>query len=420
VAGTITAEGRELTRTMDKDNEDYWYDQWHLDYEIHKKLHIKNVTEIDKKEPVSIYGDTDSIFVSFKPAMDHCDWKDQIFNTDYLSSIDKKFIILSKRDDIDQIASNKSNLIKIVSDISKLKESLSLEHDIILIDGNFVKNRELNTLIDAGEIKSEIIWNWSYEADFIQGVDKFRFSGFFKKMLDEHAAKYGVENKEDFELERISESIINIAKKKYIQNIVHEDGIDYDRLSYIFPKGVELVRSSTPPFAREKIVDIVKYLFSHPDTFNTKDLLKLVKNLRKEFELSDVDDIALQSSVSNYNIKVLNDKKLPLGFVSGAHFAVKSAAHYNYLLGLNNEYQQKYEFIKSGTKIKYFVCKDKSITDMFAYIRGSFPIEFAPEIDYDIQFDKSILSPINSIIEPLGLPKITARLKVVMDIWSGF
>jgi hypothetical protein len=57
---------------------------------------------------------------------------------------------------------------------------------------------------------------------------------------------------------------------------------------------------------------------------------------------------------------------------------------------------------------------------MFAYIRGSYPIEIAPEIDYDTQFSKSILSPINSIIEPLGMPEITKRLSVVMDIFSGF
>jgi hypothetical protein len=95
-----------------------------------------------------------------------------------------------------------------------------------------------------------------------------------------------------------------------------------------------------------------------------------------------------------------------------------SSAHYNYLLSKNKEYQQKYEFIKSGSKIKYYVCKDKNITEMFAYIRGSFPIEFAPEVDYDTQFQKSILSPINSIIEPLGLPEITKRLSVVNDIFS--
>jgi hypothetical protein len=201
-------------------------------------------------------------------------------------------------------------------------------------------------------------------------------------------------------------------------NIKHEDGISFDRLSYILPKGVELVRSSTPAFARDKILDIVKYLFSNPDTFNIKELLKLVKQLRKEFELADIDDISMQSSVSNYEVKTLNDKSLPLQFVSGTHFAVKSAAYYNYLLNKNKKYQVKYEFIKSGNKIKYYYCKDKTITDMFAYIRGSYPIEFAPQIDYDIQFAKSILSPINSIIEPLSLPEITDRLSVILDIFS--
>lgn len=417
MAGTITAEGRELTKTMDKDNEDYWYNHWHNDHELHNKLHIKNVTNINKSEEVSIYGDTDSIFVSFKPAIDHCDWKDQIFNKEYLNSIDKKTIIITKRTDLKY---DNDNIIKIVNKIDDLKESLGLNYDLILADGTFVKDRDLNSLIDSGVFTSEIVWNWSSEPDFIQGIDKIKYAQYFKDKLDYHASKYGVENKEDFELERISESIVNIAKKKYIQHIVHEEGIDYERLNYIYPKGVELVRSSTPAFAREKIVDIVKYLFSHPDTFNIKELLILVKKLRKEFELSDMDDICMQSSVSNYDNKVIDDKKLPLQFVSGAHFAVKSAAHYNYLLSNSKEYQQKYEYIKSGTKIKYYVCKDKSITKMFAYIRGSFPIEFAPEIDYDSQFEKSILSPINSIIEPLGMPQITKRLSVVMDIFGGF
>lgn len=415
VAGTITAQGRDLTRTMDKVNEDYWYNQWHLDFELHYRLGIKNVTKIDKSEPVSIYADTDSLFVSFKPAIDHCEWKNLIFNEEYLNSFDKKFIILSK--ELSKV--NNSNCIGIANSIKELKDILQKEHQVILADGNFVKDRELNKMIKDGIINSEIQWDWSNETDFIQGVDHFRYGGYFKKCLEEYAGKFGVENKEDFELERISESIINIAKKKYIQHILFEDGIPFDRLNYIYPKGVELVRSSTPAFARDKIVGIVKYLFSHPDTFNIKDLLKLVKQLRKEFELADIDDISMQSSCSNYETKVLNDKSLPLQFVQGSHFAVKSAAYHNYLLFKNKEYQSKYEFIKSGSKIKYYCCKDKSVNDMFAYIRGAFPLEFAPQIDYDEQFSKSILSPINSIIEPLGMPEITKRLSVVMDIFSG-
>ena len=256
--------------------------------------------------------------------------------------------------------------------------------------------------------------NFKNELEFIHSMDKNRYAGYFKNNLEKYAASFGVENKEDFELERISESVINIAKKKYIQHIVYEDGINYDRLSYLYPKGVELVRRSTPLFAREKIVEIVKYLFSHPDSFNIKDLLKLVKDLRKEFDMmipDKVDEICMQSSVSNYETKVIDDK-------NGAHFAVKAAAYYNHLLYKNVDMQEKYEFIRSGAKIKYYYCKN-GMNDIFAFNRGSFPIEFAPPVDLPVQFAKSMLSPINSIIEPLKMPAINERLTVLMDIFNG-
>jgi DNA polymerase elongation subunit (family B) len=397
---------------MDRVNQDYWYNQWHLDFELHTKLGLKDITSIDKSEHVSIYADTDSLFVSFKPAIDHCTWKNLVF--DELDLIKKKFIILSK-----EFPKHKNpNCVGMVNNVKELKELLVNDYDLLIFDGEFIKNRDMGKMISEGVFTSEIKWNWSKELDLIQGMDFFRYGGYFKTCLEDYAASFGVENKEDFELEKISESIINIAKKKYIQHIIHEDGVDFNPMSYIFPKGVELVRSSTPLFARNKIVDIVKYLFLNPDSFNIKELIKLVKNLRKEFELADIDDIAMQSSCSNYDNKIIDDKNLPLQYVSGAHFAVKSSAYYNYLLYKNKPLQDKYEFIKSGTKIKYYTCKNKSINDSFAYMRGSFPIEFAPEIDMDIQFSKAILSPINSIIEPLGMPTITDRLSVIMDIFK--
>ena len=94
VAGTITAQGRDLTKTMDAVNEKYWYEQWHLDYELHARLGVKNVTPIIKKngEEVSIYADTDSLFVSFEPAIQHCEWQNLFINK--VDSIDSKFAIL--------------------------------------------------------------------------------------------------------------------------------------------------------------------------------------------------------------------------------------------------------------------------------------------------------------------------------------
>ncbi len=400
---------------MDTINQDYWYNQWHLDFELHKKMCIKNISKIGEKETVSVYADTDSIFVSYDPAIKNSEWRNLPLSK--IDSLQKSFVILEKRQETITTNSNCLGIFREVSDfINFLKDN---SPDILIIDGFFVKDYELNSK-ENSEILSnnKIFWNWVNELDYIQGIDHFRIGGYFKKSLEDYAKNYGVENREDFELERISESIINIAKKKYIQHIVYEDGITYDRLNYIFPKGVELVRSSTPLFARNKIVDIVKYLFSHPDDFNIKDLLKLVKDLRKEFELADIDDIAMQSSVSKYDTKVLDDKN-SLSFVSGAHFAVKASAYHNYLLFKNPSLQSKYEFVKSGTKIKYYYVKNSKINDMFAYVRGSYPMEFGPEVDYDIQFFKSIISPINSIISPLGLPEITKRLSVVMDIFSG-
>jgi hypothetical protein len=403
---------------MDAVNEKYWYEQWHLDYELHARLGVKNVTPILKKngEEVSIYADTDSLFVSFEPVIRHCEWQNLFINK--VDSIDSKFGILEYRQ---ETKTDNENCLGIFRKPDDLKEFLKTNTvDYLIIDGYFVKDRSFNYTELQDILKNiEIRWNWFNELDFIHGVDGFRFGGYFKNCLEEYAESFGVKNREDFELERVSESIMNFSKKKYIQNIVYEDGIPFDRLTYIFPKGVELVRSSTPLFAREKIIQIVKYLFEHPDDFNIKDLLKLVKNLRKEFELADIDDISMQSSCSNYETKVLEDKDR-LTFVSGAHFAVKSAAYYNFLLNQNKGLQSKYEFIKSGTKIKYYTCKNKKINDTFAFIRGSYPIEFAPEVDYDEQFMKSILSPINSIIKPLGLPEITKRLSVILDIFNGF
>lgn len=416
VAGTITAQGRDLTKTMDRVNEDYWYNQWQHDFELHKRLCVMNVTAIDRSEPVSIYADTDSLFVSFLPAINHSDWKNIFLNHKTLTELDKKFIVLSPN----HTNTDNTNYLGGAENLKDFEELLTKDYEMIIVDGLFIKDRGFMKLLGSGALTCEVQWNWSREVDYIHGMDHFRYGGYFKQCLEDYAAGFGVENKEDFELERISESIISLAKKKYIQHVSFEDGIPYERLTYLFPKGVELVRSSTPLFAREKIINIVKYLFEHSNTFNIKDLLKLIKALRKEFELADIDDIAMQSSCSNYQTKIIDDKNLPLQFVNGAHFAVKASAYHNYMLHQNKVLQNKYEFIKSGTKIKYYYCKNTNNGDIFAYIRGSYPIEIAPAIDYDIQFAKCILSPINKIIEPLGMPEITERLSVVMNIFSGF
>ena len=171
VAGTITAQGRDLTKTMDRVNEDYWYNQWHLDFELHEKVGITDVTPIDKNEPVSIYADTDSLFVSFKPAIDHCNWENLVLND--IDTIDKRFIVLTKH----KVKTNNKNCVGVVHSVDELKDTICNSYDLLIFDGHFIKDRNLNKLIKDGVFTSEIKWNWTSELDLIQGLDYYRHQG---------------------------------------------------------------------------------------------------------------------------------------------------------------------------------------------------------------------------------------------------
>jgi len=331
IANAITSMGREIINYMDKVNEYYWYNMWHVDYELHKALQIEKPRKLDKeKEPVSIYIDTDSLFVGFQPGMDSCNW-----------------------------------------------------------------NRE--------------------PLEFVELVNKHRLSDYFKEKLDEYAHKYGVENIQDFELERIDESVLFLEKKRYVQNIVYEDGYYYNRLEYIYAKGVELVKSSTPLFVREKLTELMKYILDTRHELSISELNKKVREIKQQFIMADIEDISSTSSVNNYD-KWCIDDQVEFKYALGTPFHIKAAIFHNYLLNQNSKYKKKYNLLTSGQKIKYYYCKDRR-NNVFAYSRGLFPKEFAPEIDVDEQFERTVLNIVNMFIEALGLPRLNSRLTFNLSLF---
>lgn len=423
VAATITSEGRRLTRTMSEVNETYWYTMWHEDKVLHKKMNIKDVKQIKSTDSVSVYGDTDSIFVGFEPAINSCKWRNLFLCKEKLESIKSKFYIIGKYVDkkhykLDFKFDN-DNFLGYIEYHDELDDDFSKGTHLI-IDGRNIKDKKLWEFLDKNT-HLKYVFNWTNELDFIHGIDHFRIAEYFKECLDKHAESYGVENKEDFELEKISDANIYMEKKKYIQHITFEDGVYYNPLEYFQPKGVELIRSSSPSFARDKetgIYRILKYLFSKPKDFNIQELNRLAKEIRNAFEMAYIDDICGQSSVSKYHEKVIDDKD-KVETVKGAHFAVKAAANYNFLLNKRTELKTKYDFIHGGDKIKIYYTTNPQYP-IFGYRRGQHPYEFAPDVDYDKMFSKVILSPINSIITKVGLPKINRRLSVLEGIFSNF
>jgi len=262
-----------------------------------------------------------------------------------------------------------------------------------------------------------------YEGDelkFILHMNGLFVKFLFRDMLKEYADKYKVKNLHDFELESVNKSALHIQKKHYINNVVWEDGVFYEDLSHFYPKGVEIVKSSTPAFVRENIWEFIKYLFKNPGNVNIKEILKIMKELKKQFMLADIEDISMTTSCSNYEQKVMDDQN-SLEFVKGAHFSVKAAGLHNYLLNKNPEYKTRIDLLRGG-KIKYYFCKH-DMGERFAYMRSFHPNEIVikegVEVDYDEQFAKTFLSIANRFIDPIGLPVINKRLSVLNSIFSS-
>jgi hypothetical protein len=69
--------------------------------------------------------------------------------------------------------------------------------------------------------------------------------------------------------------------------------------------------------------------------------------------------------------------------------------------------------IKSGDKVRYYYARQEDGgQNVFAYLPGNFPSEFAPPVDYDTQFAKCIIDPINRFIAATGLPPLPPELIV--------
>lgn len=258
------------------------------------------------------------------------------------------------------------------------------------------------------------------ELKFILHMNGLFVKHLFTEMLEDYAKPYGVKSLHDFELETINKSALHIMKKHYINNVVWEDGVFYEDLSHFYPKGVEIVKSSTPLFVRENIWGFIEYLFKNPGHVNIREILKIMKDLKKEFMLADIEDISMTTSCSNYEQKVIDDQTT-IDYVKGTHFSVKAAALHNYLLNKNPEEKTRIDLIRGG-KIKWYFSKH-DMGDRFAYLRSFHPtritVKEGVEVDYDEQFSKTFLSIANRFIEPIGLPVINKRLSVLNSIFSS-
>jgi len=207
--------------------------------------------------------------------------------------------------------------------------------------------------------------------------------------------------------ENIADKAIWTAKKRYIMNVYDSEGVRYSE-----PKlkmmGIEAIRSSTPGVCRDYIKKTLELIMSSDET----SVQKYIAQIRDEFSALPFEKVAFPRSVSFTTWKTRSDgSRYPdtysdnkLIYKKGTPIQVKGALLYNHYLDKYN-LTKKYEQVNDGEKIKFsYLKKPNPIHDTVISCPDVLPPEFRLEdyIDYNTQFVKGYLDPIEAILGVIG------------------
>jgi len=195
--------------------------------------------------------------------------------------------------------------------------------------------------------------------------------------------------------ENIAERGIWTAKKRYILNVWNSEGVQYNE-----PKlkmmGIEAVKSSTPAPCRQMIKDGLKLMMNGTED----DVINFIDKCRSEFKSLPPEDIAFPRTASDVR-KYRSSSDI---YIKGTPIHIRGALLFNHYVK-EGKLTNKYSLIGNGEKIKFIYLKKPNIIqeNIISFIQD-FPKELGLDkyIDYDLQFEKSFVEPLKSILDAIG------------------
>lgn len=214
----------------------------------------------------------------------------------------------------------------------------------------------------------------------------------FNDLADRHGA---FENRMEMSREVIADRGIWTAKKRYILNVLDNEGVRYAKPK-VKMMGIEAIKSSTPQVCRDEM----KRMFSIIMTSNEKTVQAEIAAFKEKFFTLDPHEIGRPSSVSN-----VKEYMEGAGYKKGTPINSRAAIVFNAALkrhNLTNKYRQLY----NGDKLKYVFLKTPNPVgqNVIAFSEDTFPPEIGLRdyIDYEMQFEKTYIQPLESVLHSIG------------------
>ncbi len=235
-------------------------------------------------------------------------------------------------------------------------------------------------------INETVDWINMFEEKVIQPI--------IQLAVDDFAKELNAYNKDVIKAEReiIADSAIFLAKKKYLARVRDSEGTRYpENDPYMKAMGMEIAKSSTPVWAKKKLKESINIILDNTE----EDLKNWVLKCKEQFKGEDPNNLAQVGSASNLDYDLNTSVGIPIG-------SRAAICHNEYIK--NAKLDEKYTTVQAGDKSKrlFLVEPNPLKSNIVAYTSDSFINEIKDFIDYDTNFEKGFLNPLQLMVESLG------------------